>query len=232
MLLLLDFPILLSYTSNINASPSAVRPGEVFISYNLCHNLDMSKCVLFIDGENFLHKIEEVLDKESKDKQTKDITNINFNNLFKSPLQGLNLSRKIFYAAKLHLHPSTKKKSQELIKLQRKLNNALIKQGFDFIIAGNVRAQNIGKEIIFREKGVDVKIAVDLVSLACNKELDTAILCSSDSDLQPAISELKKRGIEVIYLGFELNPNKGLSYTTNRTILFRNSEIVNAFKNA
>lgn len=64
------------------------------------------------------------------------------------------------------------------------------------------------------------------MSLSCDKHIDTAILCSSDSDLQPAVAEARKRDIEVIYLGFENNPNKGLTYTTNRTILFRNSEIV------
>ncbi len=82
----------------------------------------------------------------------------------------------------------------------------------------------------FREKGVDVKIAVDLVTNACDKIIKTAILCSSDSDLQPAVKEAMKRGIEIIYLGFEFNPNKGLSYTTNRTILIRNSEVLSAYK--
>lgn len=38
----------------------------------------------------------------------------------------------------------------------------------------------------------------------------------------------RKRGIEVIYLGFEMSPNKGLTFTTNRTILLRNSEVVDA----
>ena len=99
-------------------------------------------------------------------------------------------------------------------------------QGYEFVIAGNVRAQKIDSKIVFREKGVDVKIAVDLVSLACDKKLTTAILCSSDSDLQPAIKELKERNVEVIYLGFETSPNKGLTYTTDRTILLRNSEVV------
>ena len=126
----------------------------------------------------------------------------------------------------MHLHPETKRKSEQLIRLQRKLRNNLVKLGYEFIIAGNVRAQKVNGKIIFREKGVDVKIAVDMVSLACDKKLATAILCSSDSDLQPAISEVKNRNVEVVYLGFENNPNKGLTYTTNRTILLRNSEVL------
>jgi len=56
--------------------------------------------------------------------------------------------------------------------------------------------------------------------------MKTAIIASSDSDLQPAVKELKKRGVEQVYLGFEIDPNKGLSYTTNRTILIRNAEVL------
>lgn len=42
------------------------------------------------------------------------------------------------------------------------------------------------------------------------------------------VAELQKRKVEVIYLGFEINPNRGLTYTTDRTILFRNSEVLEA----
>jgi len=192
----------------------------------LWHNMFMSNCILFIDGENFLHKVEEVIGKEQAVRDSNRIVSIDLDKLFNLPLKGLRITRKIFYASRLHLHPETKRKSEQLIRLQRKLRNNLVKLGYEFIIAGNVRAQKVNGKIIFREKGVDVKIAVDMVSLACDKKLATAILCSSDSDLQPAISEVKNRNVEVVYLGFENNPNKGLTYTTNRTILLRNSEVL------
>lgn len=191
----------------------------------------MSKTILFIDGENFINKIEEVLKSESIDKYKTDITSIDLYKLFNQPLSGFKFSRKIFYAAKLHIHPETKKKSEELVSFQRKLRNNLIKYGFEFIIAGNVRAQKVGEKLIFREKGVDVRIAVDLVFMACDGDLTTAVLCSSDSDLQPAIKEIKNRKTEVVYLGFENNPNKGLSFTSDRTILIRNSEVLSSINN-
>ena len=186
----------------------------------------MPKSILFIDGENFLHKVEDVLKEEGIDKDKMDLASIDLDKLFKAPLKGFPIYRKIFYASRLHFHPETKKKSLELIKFQRKLRNSLIGQGYDFVIAGNVRAQRVGERIVFREKGVDVKIGVDLVSFACDKKLDSAILCSSDSDLQPAVAELRTRKIEIVYVGFETNPNKGLVYTTDRTILLRNLEII------
>lgn len=81
----------------------------------------MSKTILFIDGENFINKVEEVLKNEGIDKYKTDITSIDLGKLFKESLKGFNFSRKIFYAAKLHIHPETKKKSEELIKFQRKI---------------------------------------------------------------------------------------------------------------
>jgi uncharacterized protein (TIGR00288 family) len=192
-------------------------------------NGDMSSCILFIDGENFLHKVKDVLKQEKLLQNKTDLTTIDLEKLFKESLKGLDINRKIFYAARLHIHPETEKKSEDLIKLQRKLRNRFVDQGYEFVIAGNVRAQKLDNKIVFREKGVDVKIAVDLVSLACDNKLSTAVLCSSDSDLQPAVKEIKERGVKVIYLGFETSPNKGLTYTADRTILLRNSEVATAY---
>jgi uncharacterized LabA/DUF88 family protein len=193
----------------------------------------VKKTILFIDGENFRHKIEEAIGNKSG-KERFDLSLIDFNYLFNQVLKDYKISRKIYYSAKLHSHEDTKEQSEKLIKLQRKLRNKLLSQGFEFLIAGHVRGQTVRVDhkakIIFKEKGVDVKIAVDMVSFSADKIMDTSILCSSDSDLQPAIKEVRKRGTEVIYLGFEIGPNKGLSFTTNKTVLFRNSEIIEAFK--
>ena len=75
-----------------------------------------------------------------------------------------------------------------------------------------------------------MKIAVDMVSLACDGKVKEIILASSDSDLQPAIKEVRDRHVSCIYLGFENQPNRGLSYTTNKTILIRNSEVLECEK--
>ncbi len=187
--------------------------------------------ILFIDGRNFVSKIETVVNPDNDKKKDFDLSLYNFLGLFDKVLAGVKIDRKIFYMSSLTVHEATKEKSEELIQKQRKLQNILKLQGFEIVIAGKVRG-NLGRcpkgheVLIFKEKGVDVRIAVDLITFACDKQLDLAIIASSDSDLQPAIRELKNKGIERIYLGFESSPNKGLSYTTNRTILIRNSEVI------
>jgi len=186
------------------------------------------KTILFIDGRNFIDKINSTLNPNGE--EDIDFSIYNFKGLIDKVLTKINIDRKIFYFGKLIKHPKTIKKSEELIEKQRKLKTHLEEQGFEVILAGRVRG-HIEKcvkgheTLTFREKGVDVRIAVDMITLACDEGLRTAIIGSSDSDLQPAIKELRKRKIERIYLGFENNPNKGLTFTTNRTILIRNSEV-------
>lgn len=184
---------------------------------------------LFIDGENFLYKVEDALVQQGVTKNKIDSVHIDLKKLIQLALPKEHITKSTFYAAKLQKHQATLTKSLKLIQNQRILKTNLEKQGFEFVLAGTVRPQIVtvnGKsKTIFREKGVDVRIAVDLVSLSCDKAISRAIVCSSDSDLQPAIIETRKRGVEVVYLGFESSPNKGLTFTTNRTVLFRNNEI-------
>jgi len=186
--------------------------------------------ILFIDGRNFISKISYILNPgNSKEKQINFAT-YNFSGLLNKVLTGIELDKKIFYLGKLELHKETEKKSNNLIEKQRLLKLHLEQQGFEVILAGRVRGhiENCpkGHEVLtFKEKGVDVRMAVDMITAACNKNLKTAIIGSSDSDLQPAVKELRNQRIERVYLGFESQPNKGLTATTNRTILIRNSEL-------
>jgi len=185
--------------------------------------------VLLIDGENFKGKMRAVYKELGKEHPVWD--EYNFKGLLDKVLEGISIDRKVFYFAKIKEHEQSIEKSKQLIQEQRLLKNHLERQGFEVTLSGRVRGQmeNVGKGkivLVFKEKGVDVKIAVDMVSLSCDKQVKEIILASSDSDLQPAITEIKRREVSCIYVGFEVNPNKGLSYTSKRTILIRNAEVL------
>ena len=184
--------------------------------------------VLLIDGENLKGKIKAVFKDANKDKPVWH--EYDFKGLFNRALAGITIERKVFYFARIKEHKSSKQKSQELIEEQRLLKTSLEFQGFEVILSGRVRGQmeegyDGKKTLVFKEKGVDVKIAVDMVSLSCDKKVKEIILGSSDSDLQPAIKEVRDRKVSCVYLGFEAQPNKGMTFTTSRTILMRNSEL-------
>ncbi len=156
------------------------------------------KTILFIDGRNFIGKVKSILNPENKKNKEIDFFIYDFRGLFNKVLSDIEIDRKIFYIGRLVKHKETKEKSIELIEKQRKLKNHLEKQGFEVVYAGRVRGHKErcpkGHEFLtFKEKGVDVRIAVDMTALSHKKELKTAIVGSSDSDLQPAIRELKSR---------------------------------------
>ncbi len=56
-----------------------------------------------------------------------------------------------------------------------------------------------------QEKGIDTRIAADLVSLAWEGAYDVAVLVSADQDFVPAAEYLQNKGIKVIHAGFPPN---------------------------
>ncbi|MFA4998964.1 MAG: NYN domain-containing protein [Candidatus Paceibacterota bacterium] len=71
-----------------------------------------------------------------------------------------------------------------------------------------------------REKGIDVKLATDLIVGAIDNKYDTAIVVSSDSDLMPAIDWVRHRKRKKIeYIGFsipdEINPDNSTNPSTS-----------------
>lgn len=185
--------------------------------------------ILLIDGENFKGKLRSVFKEVGKGKPAWH--EYDFAGLLNKVLSGIAIDRRIFFFARIKEHKESIEKSRQLVQEQRLLKTHLENQGFDVALTGRVRGQwedgETGKKIlVFREKGVDVRIAVEMVSIACDQKAHEVILGSSDSDLQPAIQEVHKRGVKSVYLGFENQPNKGISYTTDKTILIRNSEVL------
>ena len=68
------------------------------------------------------------------------------------------------------------------------------------------------------EKGIDVKMATDLIVGAVDNKYDTAIVISSDTDIVPAIDwvrmRMKKR---VEYVGFSVSDSRGDNYASKPT---------------
>ena len=185
----------------------------------------MTKTHLLIDGQNFINRIRTILARSGK--KGYDITSYDYwgflNEIFKE--RPVDLAS--IYFAKVREHRDTLEKSHELVERHEALKAHLESQGFRYVTSGTVQSR-IGrdKEVTFQEKGVDVRIAVDIVTAVLDGEADTIILASSDSDLQPAIKEARARGAKVIYFGFSYRRNKGLELTTDETVLVTNAQVV------
>jgi len=100
----------------------------------------MKKVILYIDGENLRHYIENVLKKNHVPQKDLSLLKVNLAKLFNKVIKELKVDNKFYYSAKLKQHRDTLKKSKELIQKQRALKTKLEKENFDFnwcIVFGN-----------------------------------------------------------------------------------------------
>jgi len=96
-------------------------------------------------------------------------------------------------------------KSKSLVSGQQKFFSNLENDGFTI-----KRGRIMPVDKVYKEKGTDVKIAVDLIVGAVDNLYDTAILVSSDTDLIPAISYIKYKKKRIEYVGFAHSPSLGI----------------------
>lgn len=117
-------------------------------------------------------------------------------------------------------------RSKQIVRGQQKFLSKIENEGF---IIKRGRVMYDGGRI--REKGTDVKIAVDLIIGAVDDIYDTAILISSDTDIIPAIKYIKYRKKKLEYVGFSHAPSLGMQKYADFSILLRVKDIDNFKKN-
>ncbi len=79
-------------------------------------------------------------------------------------------------------------------------------------------------EGVWHEKGVDVRIATDIVRGALKNEYETCYVISSDSDILPAIETAIGAGKKVVYVAFEgITVSKALAINCSSTIFITKS---------
>lgn len=83
---------------------------------------------------------------------------------------------------------------------------------------------------IYHEKGVDVRIAIDILRGALKNEYDICYVVSSDMDLVPAIKDARRSKKDVIYVGFENSISNALQYNSTKTFIIT-KDILNKCKN-
>lgn len=110
-------------------------------------------------------------------------------------------------------------KTLELVKNQQKLFEQLRHQRIDI-----VKGYLLERDGRYFEKGVDVRLAVDIVRMAQARKYDTAIVISSDTDLIPAMQQAQVHKREVMHVGFEHQPSLALIRYADRSRLLRRSD--------
>lgn len=185
---------------NIITAPAPARAVFVIIiSYNkFMNNSKIEKVALYIDGSNFYHYL--------KNKEVGYPKGSRFD--YKKFVEFLVGDRKCVsrrYYTGIFRNKDRSPRSEALVRGQQKFLAQLQNDGF-VIKRGRIMYDSGDT----REKGTDVKIAVDLIVGAIDGLYDTAIIVSSDTDLIPALQHVKYRKKKIEYVGFSHAPSFGM----------------------
>jgi len=186
------------------------------------------KTIVFIDGENFVYQMRDSLAKRRLIKYRDELVRVDIRKLLSDLLQDetLQQSKIQYYAAKVKVvdnTPDLKERTERYAAEAEVWKKALADQKIEYVEAGHLLVrdgkpcQQCGhKEPVLTEKGVDVHLATDLIrSSGDNVRL---VLLSSDGDLIPAVEESKRRGAEIIYVGFTGVSNNTLANSASKRV--------------
>jgi len=173
----------------------------------------IKRVAVYVDGSNLYYKL--------KDCEIKNITYFGYAALSQWLAQERKIIAKRYYIGVVRSKEGDAK-SKKMQEAQVKLFNHLQSKSEKFNVQRGYLMKNDGT---FHEKGVDVKMAVDLLVGAYENLYDVAILISSDTDLIPAIQKVKQLGKEVEYIGFSHKPSYGLIKNASETRLLTKNEV-------
>ena len=152
----------------------------IFLKRKMTLPAGKDRVVIFIDGSNFYHGLKENL----------GFANINFEHLVNSLInpEAHKLIRVYYYNA-----PVNREEEPEKYKNQQRFFEYLRNLPFFEVKLGRLERRKSG----MTEKGVDVKLAVDMVMQAVKNLYDLAILISADGDFADAVQAVMDLGKHV-----------------------------------
>ncbi len=172
------------------------------------------KNLIIYDGSNFYHSAKKLSPKTHLS---------NFNYLKFAQFLSKSQDNRIIYCVGEIKRKKNDPKSSKLYASQQSLFYHLEKQGIG-IIKGFMLFSNSA----FHEKGVDVRIALEIQRGAIKNEYDKCFIISSDTDILPAIADAKTEKKKIIYVGFDKNISRALKANCNQTISIT-KKIINQF---
>ena len=171
----------------------------------------MNKVLVIIDGSNFYHGSKNLCPEVH-------LTNFEYRK-FIERLIGIKDPRILYCVGEIK-RESGNKKAEGMYAQQQSLFYNLEKQGME--IYKGFMLKSDGK---YHEKGVDVKMAVEIASVALKNEYSECFLVSSDTDIIPAILEAKKVKKKIIYVGFENKLSRVMVRNCIKTVVIRKEMI-------
>lgn len=123
-----------------------------------------------------------------------------------NPISGkaVDFSKSEEYKFRIELIEALKKKRKVALRIGMLKDNkswAIRPRVVKDLLAGKIKMEDIREDDIFfevRQKGIDMKIGVDIASLALKRFVDCIVLFSGDSDFVPASKLARREGVDFV----------------------------------
>ena len=175
------------------------------------------RAFVFIDGSNFYFKLK-ILTSELNEKYS--LIDFNFRKFAEYLIGNDKLIAVRYYIGAVKRQPNNQK-SEKMYADQQRLLRKLQKQDITITLGQLIRHP----DKTYHEKGVDVRLAVEMIRFAREDKYDIAYLVSSDTDLVAAVEEVQAFGKTVQYVGISKGQSYGLSKVADDVRLLRAEEI-------
>jgi uncharacterized LabA/DUF88 family protein len=197
---------------------------------------------IYVDGENLVHIIAKCLVERGVIRSRSQLDNFDFSAFidFVTRVRPSKPRHIRYYAAKLSVAKTSSdlaKLSEDMIKWNAVWVNVLSKHGIEVVKCGRLKVRDARKcrscgltDQVFAEKGVDVGMAVDMVSDALKGSVDEIVMFSADSDMLPAIKRAHSAGVKVIYAAYSGAVNRALTTMVDEVWTYSFDQIVDAFR--
>jgi uncharacterized LabA/DUF88 family protein len=173
---------------------SLLEEEEKTIAKNV---FDYERVVIFIDGSNLYHALEENCHRADLD----------FGKFSQRLAGDRPLVRTYYY--NIQQDPT---RNPEGAREQQKFLDALANTPYMEVRLGTTKQ----REGVTVERGVDIMLATDLLDLAWHNAFDAAILVSGDGDFIYAVQRVKELGKHMEVAAFESNASRDLLQTMDR----------------
>lgn len=196
---------------------------------------------VLIDGENLRHQLSHVLYQHKKIKEKNAYFKFDLTEFLREALN-VDLIDIVYYTTRIKkpkqkIPVSLQKRISMISEANRRWIADLTNQQVTVVKAGYLSVRESSacvhcgkKTLVLQEKGVDVRVATDLVIASHSKDKKNIVLGSSDSDLVPSIEASKRAGLKTTYLCYAGWLNYSVATQSHKTITYNDELVLKYFK--
>ena len=197
---------------------------------------------VYIDGENCRKSLTSILKSTGDIANTRDMQAFRIRELLTDVL-GVDEFAINYYSSEIRLptgyqpSPAVMQHVKSIREYSRKWVPSLNVQDIQYVKAGYLKVKSTKEcrnchttQEVLQEKGVDVRLATDMLEDAYTHAQSTIVVMSSDTDLCPALHKIKAHGAKVVYIGFADSINRAVSAAANQTLTVSIPNVQKYFK--